>query len=114
MIPAELVGGDGVEISMIGLRQELETAGVEIECNLKLIDVTTEGAVVESTQDGAKKILAADTVILSLGVRPDEEAVSAFEDLAEDVFFVGDCVTNGGTLYNAVHTAFDAVMEITN
>jgi 2,4-dienoyl-CoA reductase-like NADH-dependent reductase (Old Yellow Enzyme family)/thioredoxin reductase len=112
MIPPELVGADGVEISMIALRQELDKAGVEIECNLRLIDVTDEGAIVESTIDGARKTLSADTVILSLGVRSDNEEVYSFDDAAEDVFYVGDCMTIGGTLYDAVHTAFDTVMDL--
>ena len=112
MIPPELVGADGVEISMIGLKQELVKAGVEIECNLKLIDVTNDGAIVESTLDGSRKTLPADTVVLSLGVHPDNDAVYAFEDTAEDVFYIGDCVTNGGTLFDAIHTAYDTIMDL--
>ena len=112
MIPAEAVGRDGVEISMIGLREELEKAGVEIECNLRLLDVDGTGALVESTLDGAKKTIAADTVVLSLGVRADEAAVYAFDDVCSEVMYIGDCASSGGTLYNAIHTAFDAAMSL--
>jgi len=169
MIPPEAVGRDGVEISMIGLREELDKAGVEIECNLRLIDVDEKGAIVESTVDstagsmleptlestlgdesktlaggagnalaggagktlassagntlagGARKTLVADTVVLSLGVRADEEEALAFDDTCDEVMYIGDCVssgsgaspyTTGGTLYNAVHTAFNAAMSL--
>ena len=112
MLPDEAVGRDGVLISMIGLRQELRKENVEIECNLRLLDVDESGAIVESTLDGAKKTIAADTVVLSLGTKADEKKVLAFDDICEDVMYIGDCATDGGTLYKTIHSAFDAAMSI--
>jgi 2,4-dienoyl-CoA reductase-like NADH-dependent reductase (Old Yellow Enzyme family)/NADPH-dependent 2,4-dienoyl-CoA reductase/sulfur reductase-like enzyme len=112
MIAPEQVGADGVRISMIGLRQELAKAGVEIECNLRLVDVTAEGAEAESVIDGTRRVLEADTVLLSLGLRADAAETESFEGAAPDVVYIGDCVNSGGTLYNAVHGGFDAVMNL--
>lgn len=112
MIPREAVGRDGVEISMIGLLEELEKAGVEIECNLRLLDVDSTGAIVESTIDGSRKTISADTVVLSMGVKADEDEVFAYDDICEEVMYIGDCASNGGTLFNAVHTAFDTAMSL--
>ena len=112
MMPEEDVGRDGVEISMIGLREELKKAGVEIECNLRMLDVDSSGAIVESIPDGAKKTLGADTIVLSLGVKADENEVYSFDDVCEEVMYIGDCASSGGTLYNAVHTAFNAAMSL--
>ena len=112
MIPEGEIGKDGVEISLIGLREELQKAGVDIECNLRLLDVDGTGAVVRSTLDGTERTITVDTVVLSLGVKADESEVFAFEDVCEDVFYIGDCASVGGTLYNAVHTAFDAAMSL--
>ena len=112
MIPREEVGRDGVEISMIGLEQELKKAGVDVECGLRLIDINNDGAVVESTATGDRKTIPADTVVLSLGVKADEEEVRAFDGVCAEVMYIGDCAASGGTLYNAIHTAFDAAMSL--
>jgi len=74
--------------------------------------VDENGAVVESMSDGARKTIQADTVVLSLGVKADDEAVAAFDDACGEVMRIGDCATTGGTLYHAIHTAFDAAMSL--
>jgi len=112
MVPRSAVGRDGVEISMIGLFIELERAGVEIECDLRLVDVDSTGAIVESLIDGTRKTISADTVVLSMGVKANESEVFAFDDVCEEVMYIGDCATSTGTLYNTVHSAFDAAMNL--
>jgi hypothetical protein len=74
--------------------------------------VDAAGAVVEPVAGGARRIIAADTVVLSLGVKADEGEVLAFEGVCGNVMYVGDCADPGGTLYNTVHTAFDAAMSL--
>ena len=54
------------------------------------------------------RLKAYDHVVLSLGVRPNPEVLSTFEDCANEVIYIGDCNTRIGTLYNAVHTAHEA------
>lgn len=105
------IGADGIEISMIGLRQLLNENGVKFKCGVMLEDVTKDGAVIR-LEDGTMETLICDTVVLSLGVKPDEAAVKQFEQIADTVRVIGDCsLERGGTLYNAVRTAFDNVME---
>lgn len=111
MISEDMIGADGIEISIIGLMQLLNENGVTFKCEVKLEEVTEEGAVI-SHKDGTKETLPCDTVVLSLGVKRNDLEVSQFEDLAETVRVIGDCsLERGGTLYNAVRTAFDNVME---
>ena len=52
--------------------------------------------------------LSYEQIILSLGVKANEEKVQAFADAGREVVFVGDCNTKIGTLYHAVHTAHEA------
>jgi len=111
MLPEEKIGADGIEISMIALKKLLKEAGVSFQCGVKLVDVTAEGAVIE-TSEGRKETLLCDTVVLSLGVKRAIEKIAAFDGIAEITRVIGDSsVERGGTLYNAVRTAFDAVME---
>jgi len=49
---------------------------------------------------------------LSLGVKADEDETLSFDDVCDEVMYIGDCMLAGGTLYNAVHTAFDAAMSL--
>lgn len=111
MIPEDKIGADGIQISMIALKELLKKEGITFECEVKLSDVTEEGATVED-KDGNKKVIKCDTVILSLGVRADKDQVDMFKDALDEVYAIGDCATKGGTLWNATKTAFNVAMEI--
>ncbi len=111
MIPEEKIGADGIQISIIGLKELLKKAGVTFICEVKLSDVTMKGAVIED-KNGNKETIPCDTVILSLGVRADKEQVELFRDIVEETYVIGDCNTKGGTLWNATKTGFDAAMEL--
>ncbi len=111
MITEDLIGSDGIEISMIGLMQLLKENNVAFRCEVRLEDVNADGAVIRN-KDGSVETISCDTVVLSLGAKRNEAEVAQFEHLAETVKVIGDCsLERGGTLYNAVRTAFDNVME---
>ncbi len=111
MISEERIGADGIQISMIALKELLKKAGVSFKCNVKLSDVTEVGAVVED-KEGNIKTIPCDTVILSLGVRADMEQVQLFRDIIDDTYTIGDCSTTGGTLYHATRTGFEVAMDL--
>lgn len=111
MVPEDKVGAGANAINLICIKQLLREAGVVFHCGVRLEDVTEAGAIV-SEADGSKTVLPCDTLVLSLGFRPNTPAMEAFRDLAKDVYFVGDCNRRGGTLAIAVRTAFDAAMQI--
>lgn len=112
MISEDKIGADGIHINMIALRELLAKYNVTFKCEVKLSDITEEGAVIENI-NGDKEIIACDTVVLSFGVKTNKDEVEKFKDIAEDTFIIGDCSNSrGGTLYNATRTAFDAAMEL--
>ncbi len=111
LLPRERIGADGIAISMIWLKAALEEAGVKFLCQVRLEDATPEGAVV-SHEDGTKEVLPCDTVVLSLGVRPDRSLEDAVQGLAPTILSIGDCGTAGGTLFKAVSGGFDAAMSL--
>ncbi|MDR1589643.1 MAG: FAD-dependent oxidoreductase [Oscillospiraceae bacterium] len=108
MLPESEIGRGGSPINLICLRELLAAEGVEIICRTRLEDMTRDGARVVHA-DGTVETLSCDTLVLSLGFRPDEAAVRAFDGICADVRAVGDAA-GGGTVRNAVRTAFDAVM----
>lgn len=112
MLPLEKIGADGITISMIALKKLLADAGVRFVGSVRLKDVTESGAVLENTESGREEVLPCDTVVLSLGVRPDRNKIAAFEDIAEETYVVGDCAVRAGTLENAVGMGYSAAREI--
>lgn len=111
MIAESQIGADGIHISMIALKELLKKEGVKFLCEVKLEDVTEEGALLED-KNHEKILLSCDTVILSFGVRADKEQAGLFQGIAKDTFIIGDCKGKGQTLYHATKSAFDAVMDL--
>jgi 2,4-dienoyl-CoA reductase-like NADH-dependent reductase (Old Yellow Enzyme family)/NADPH-dependent 2,4-dienoyl-CoA reductase/sulfur reductase-like enzyme len=110
MLPESEIGQGGTPINLIALKRLLKEAEVELICSVRLEDVTAEGAVI-SRSDGAQETLSCDTVVLSLGSKPNPEALSEFEGTAPDVFHIGDC-TRPATVWNATKTAFETAMRV--
>ncbi|MBR6811775.1 MAG: NADH oxidase, partial [Oscillospiraceae bacterium] len=79
--------------------------------NVKLVDVTQSGAVIQN-EDGSEELLECDSVVLSLGLRPDKTAMDKIVAARPDAIFVGDCAERAGTLKKAVHGAFSAAYEL--
>ena len=96
---------------MIWLKKALLDAGVKFRCRVRLEDAVPEGALI-SLEDGSREVIPCDTLILSLGVRPDKRMEEALEGIAADVHTAGDCSGAGGTLQKAVMGGFRAAMSI--
>lgn len=110
MIPVDDFGRGGAKFNQIALMEQLNSKNINKIGEVKLV---SDGDTVSFEKlDGTKLDLEYDNVILSLGVRPNQEKVSAFNDLDAEVINVGDCNTRIGTLFNAVHTAHEAASII--
>ncbi|MDR2356615.1 MAG: FAD-dependent oxidoreductase [Oscillospiraceae bacterium] len=108
MLPESEIGRGGSPINLICLRELLDAQGVEIICGARLEDMTLRGADIVYP-DGTSSVLGCDTLVLSLGFRVDEAAAHAYDGMCAFVRAVGDAA-GGGTVRNAVRTAFDSVM----
>lgn len=93
-----------------GLIDQLEELSVEFLTRVKLDAVTDTGAIVLDDQWRRYEI-PADTVILSLGLKPRTHVVQSFYGLTTDVFVVGDCLKSGA-VKEAIHDGFNVAVEI--
>lgn len=93
------------------LRYLLKQHGVNTITEVKLIEITDEGAVV-TYKNSEKSIIPCDTVVLSLGVTPRKETVEKFENLVKEVYVIGDCNNPRGDLFNAITEGFYAAMSM--
>ncbi len=67
--------------------------------------IDQDGVELECLATGAPVFVQADTVILALGVRPQQELVNAFKAAFPDARVIGDA-THGGRIVDATQAAY--------
>lgn len=110
MVSIENFGLGGAKFNQIALINMIKDTGIQMNGHCRLVDINDKGAVIDV--NGNQETITCSDVILSLGVKPDMKEVTSFNNVAKSVINVGDCFTNRGTLYNAIHTAHEAAMRI--
>lgn len=109
------------------LRDMIEAYGVEVCADYKLVEVTDEGAVIEvankmfklnpmgelvsTLNAGERKELKADTVIISVGLRPNETLTGELTEKGATVIEVGS-TKRAGNVIDATHDAYEAVYAL--
>ena len=111
MMKADETGSGGTKMNIIALHNMLDEREVELLDETKLEDITDSGIIIRDSK-GAKREMACDTLVLSLGIRSKTDAARAFAGCANEVILVGDCNRSQGTVFNAITTAHDAAMSI--
>jgi thioredoxin reductase len=89
----------------------LKDHDVNIRTEMRLEGVTETGAIL-ADKEGKRDTAFCDTVVLSLGVTPRTDLVRMFENLAPEVYTIGDCRRERGNLWHATTDGFNAAMEI--
>ncbi len=90
--------------------ERLKPHGVKFMPGTKLVEIKPDGVVVEDVKSGNQEFLPAEDVVLSMGVRPDQQLKSELVGKVP-VYLVGDAVKSG-TIANAVHSAYDTVVSL--
>lgn len=108
----EIDGRGAAARGVVGLLRKMASeSGVRTLTGLTAREITEEGLVVSSS-DGQTQLFPADTVVLSMGVRPRTAVAEQFAGCAPEVYFVGDCGRQNGNITSAVRDAFFAAMNI--
>jgi len=84
--------------------------GVKVCTNTKLVEVTDEGACVE-TSDGKKVLIPADTVISAMGFRPAPNLKEEWKELNIPICEIGDA-TGAGTILKAIWDGYEVANNI--
>jgi 2,4-dienoyl-CoA reductase-like NADH-dependent reductase (Old Yellow Enzyme family)/thioredoxin reductase len=93
-----------------GLAEQLDEYGVCILTEMKVEEITDKG-IIAIDIEWKRSTIAADTVILSLGLKPRTTTVNQFTNVAADIYIIGDC-HEAGTVKEAVHDGFNVAVEI--
>lgn len=92
------------------LDAELEDNGVQFRFNSQLVRVTDKGVVIADS-NWREEELDADTIILSLGFKPNKKAVEGFSNIVLDTYVIGDC-RKVNSVMQAVHDGFNVASII--
>ena len=94
---------------------EMERLGktdTRFETGVKLLSADAAGVTVEEVKTGRQRRIEADALVLSLGVRPAGNLAKELDRLGVmRIWRVGDALKSG-TIADACHSAYDAVMDI--
>ena len=110
MIAESEIAQDVSSTNRITLMELLHQHGIKLRAEVKLEEITDKGVVVTDKTWNRYEI-PADTVVLSLGVKPRYETVKALQGLVRDVYVIGDC-SSPRDLMAAIHDAFNIAVEI--
>lgn len=110
MIGESEIAKDTTLAGKLALMELLQQHSVEFRTEVEMKEITDKGAAV---MDKGRNLfeIPADTVVLSLGVRPRYKTVNALQGLAREVYVVGDC-SNPRNLMGAIHDAFTVAAEL--
>ena len=91
--------------------ERLVPAGTQFRPGMQLLSIEPGCAVAIDKKTHALVRLPADSVVLSLGVRPVHPLLDKLKGKIENLVCVGDAVSSG-TIADAVHSAYDACMAL--
>lgn len=124
----EFLNEEGCEVTVIEMADEvapgawfqlvddemerIKPYGTKFMTGTKLVGIEPGKVLTENAKTGEKGVIEADNVVLSLGVRPVNGLVKELEACGvRNVVAVGDA-SKSGTIADACHNAYDAVMNI--
>ena len=103
-----LVAAQGLNLFKAYMYCDDANIGLVEQAALK--ECTPEGAIVKKA-DGTEELLACDTIVLSLGLRPRFAEVEALRNVCHETYVIGDC-NKARVINDAVREAFFAAMQI--
>jgi 2,4-dienoyl-CoA reductase-like NADH-dependent reductase (Old Yellow Enzyme family)/thioredoxin reductase len=89
----------------------IEPYGTPFMLGTKLLSIVDGGVMVENAKSGEQKKIDADYVVLSMGVRPNNELKAQLDERGIRCELIGDA-DRGGTIGNATQSAFRKAMII--
>ena len=90
-------------ISFRGLLRRISSLGIPIYLNSEVLEISHGALVIRFEQEILP--LPADTVVLAVGVKPEDRLVGELKGLVPEIYPIGDCVMPG----NAAQATYSAL-----
>lgn len=104
------IGKDIGITSRWGMISRLKQAGVQILTDARAEEITSGGAKL-ALQDGAVQHIAAETIVLAAGSRPDAHLLKELEEFSDRITVLGDAGSPGKAM-DAVAQGYQAAIEL--
>lgn len=91
-------------------KKYLSDYGVNVLYETRVAEITERGAIVENT-NGKREFIEADTVVIALGLRPNEKFIASIKDIVPETYIIGDA-HKVGVIGDATNEAWRVAMEI--
>jgi len=103
---AEQLVPEGTDVNtLLAIQELLADTKIDVHLSTKLVEIQPDGVLAEC---GEKPVeVKADTVVIATGYSPDLSVRDALEDLAPELYLVGDC-TRPRNILNAIWEGFHA------
>jgi len=98
------VMSDMLWINAMDLRELLDGVNVKVETSCNVEEITDKGLVM-TDQQGNKRALEADTIIIAIGLEPNRELVEPLQGKVPELHVIGDCVESRRVI-NAIWEGF--------
>jgi 2,4-dienoyl-CoA reductase-like NADH-dependent reductase (Old Yellow Enzyme family)/thioredoxin reductase len=103
------IGTDAGHLNRFRLQEEIEATTAEIRCKTRLIEIEEQGVRVE--RETGRYLIPCETVVLAIGVRPNDGPLYALKGTGLETYRVGDCAGRGNML-EAVRDAYEVASTI--
>jgi len=111
MQPYDNVVMTGPVVNMVALSIMMRESGVKYLAETIVKEIKPDGVLVQNV-NGKEKIIECDTVVHALGMKPNRKEADEFADVADAVYYIGDCSMDRGTLWTATSSAHYIALEI--
>jgi pyruvate/2-oxoglutarate dehydrogenase complex dihydrolipoamide dehydrogenase (E3) component len=111
MMPFDRVIMSAPVVNMVALSMLMREYHIRYLAETRLLEVKEDSIRVEGS-DGKENWMACDSLIHALGMCPNKAEASLFEDIADEVYFTGDCAASRGNLWTATSSAHYIALEL--
>lgn len=111
MIPEEKFCESMFAITRTALFDEVREGGVKLIGSHKILEFNSQGVVIEG-QDGTRETISADTIVIALGLKPENKLAQELSSIMPlETYVIGDA-DGVETIRKANKTGFDVAVEI--
>ncbi|MGD9162000.1 MAG: FAD-dependent oxidoreductase [Desulfobacteraceae bacterium] len=111
MLPFDRVIMSAPVVNMVALSMLMREYHIKYLAETKLLEVKEDSVRVEGPH-GKEEWMACDNLIHALGMYPNKAEASLFKDIADEVYFTGDCAASRGNLWTATSSAHYIALEL--
>ena len=103
------IGRDAGSLNRARMKEELAKTDIQARCGTRLLRIDEKGVHVES--DNGTETMAADTVVMAVGVRSVNSLLPELKKVVSQVHAIGDCAAPRNML-EAINEGFGIALRI--